>query len=61
MAAIERLGAGRRALRDHGGTGGDAGITQSLSNFHRERVQTGAAFMGLDGSLIEYVGKAMLK
>jgi DNA-binding transcriptional MerR regulator len=42
-------------------TGGDAGITQSLSNFHRERVQTGDAFMGLDGSLMEYVGKAMVK
>jgi DNA-binding transcriptional MerR regulator len=39
-------------------TGGDAGVTQSLSNFYRDRAGDGG-FMGIDGSLMEYVGKAM--
>jgi DNA-binding transcriptional MerR regulator len=40
-------------------TGGDAGVTQSLSNFYRDRMKGEGGFMGIDGSLMEYVGKAM--
>lgn len=41
-------------------TGGDAGITKSLSNFYKDRMRDDSGgFMGIDGSLMEYVGRAM--
>jgi MerR family transcriptional regulator, thiopeptide resistance regulator len=40
-------------------TGGDAGVTQSLSKFHRDRMEGEGGFMGIDSSLMGYVGRAM--
>jgi hypothetical protein len=40
-------------------TGGDRGITKSLSNFHQDRMKEQGGFMGIDGSVMEYVGRAM--
>jgi len=39
-------------------TGGDAGVTQSLSRFYRDRMRNEGGFMGIDGALMEYVGRA---
>jgi DNA-binding transcriptional MerR regulator len=40
-------------------TGGDPGITKSLGNFYQDRKKEQDGFMGIDGSVMEYVGRAM--
>lgn len=42
-------------------TGGDPGITKSLSSFYQDRQKEQGGFMGIDGSMMEYVGRAMTR
>lgn len=43
----------------HAFTGGDAGVTESLRRMYAEKLEGEGRFMGIDRSLVEYVGRAM--
>jgi len=40
-------------------TGGHAGVTESLRRMYAEKMEASGGFMGIDASLMEYVGRAM--